>query len=145
MPDLSHESAVKFWNSFMGGSVAPVISFIEHTEDWVDSQNISTEEALQKLGSYLDTATDTSNLSETDLVNICAYIHLSQKLRIMQVVDSIAPGVATKMIKEAEKSAATNPAANTFLKRNLVFERIRIISRLFAPNRIQLVQKIYES
>ena len=129
----------------MGGAVAPIISFIEHTEDWVESQNISTEEALEKLGRYLDTATDASNLSESDLVNICAYIHLSQKLRIMQVVDSIAPGAATKMIKDAEKNAANNPAANTFLKRNLIFERMRIISRLLAPSRIQLVQKIYES
>ena len=57
MPDLSHESAVEFWNSFMGGSVAPIITFIEHTEDWVDSQNLSTEEALNKLGEYLDTVT----------------------------------------------------------------------------------------
>jgi len=49
------------------------------------------------------------------------------------------------MIKDAEKNAANNPAANTFLKRNLIFERMRIISRLLAPSRIQLVQKIYES
>ena len=129
----------------MGGAVAPIIKFIEHTEDWVESDNPATQEALVSLGEYLDTATDASNLAEIDLVRICAYLHLSQKLRIMQVVDSIAPGTATKMITEAEKNAVNDDAANAFLKRNLIFERIRIISRIVAPSRIQMVQKIYES
>ena len=145
MPDLSHESAIEFWKNFMGGAVLPIIEFIEHTESWVESHNPEIEGALTELGNYLDTATDASNLSEIDLVRICAYLHLSQKLRIMQLVDSIAPGAATKMIKEAEKSALDDGCAKTFLQRNLVFERMRISARLFSPARIQMVQKIYES
>jgi intracellular multiplication protein IcmW len=145
MPDLSHESAIEFWNGFMSGSIAHIIAFIEHTENWVNSSDPTVVESLAKLGTYLDTATEESNLSEEELVKICAALHLSQKLRIMQISDSISPGLATKMIKAAEANAADDNMSKIFLQRNLIFERMRIISRLLSPNRIQLVQKIYES
>lgn len=145
MPDLSHESSIEFWNGFMNGSISHIIKFIEHTESWVDKESPNVVESLSKLGSFFDTATESSTLSAEELVKICAGLHLSQKLRIMQLSDSVSPGLATKMIKAAEDNASKDDLNKIFLQRNLIFERMRIISRLLSPHRIQLVQKIYES
>lgn len=145
MPNLSHESSIEFWKDFMGGAVLNIIEFIEQTEDWVISNDPKIQEALEKLGSYLDTADNKTNLDHNHLIHICAYIHMSQKLRIMQALDNIQPGLATQLIQTAEKSAKSDKNAHTFLQRNLLFERMRILSRVLAPDRIQTVQKIYES
>ena len=144
MPDLSHESALDFWKTFMGGSVAHIIQFIEHTEDWV---NLSDEDqaALKDLGRYLDNINSDSKPSEADFAEACATLHLSQKLRIMQALDAVSPGFATRMISAAEKNAASSPLSKMFLQRNLIFERMRIISRVFSKSRLQLVQKLYEN
>ena len=143
MPDLSHESALDFWKTFMGGSVAHIIQFIEHTEDWVQ---LSEEDltALDEFGRYLDNVTSDTSMNEKDIAEVCAKLHLSQKLRIMQAVDAVSPGFATRMITAAEKNALSSELSKMFLQRNLIFERMRIISRVFSKSRLQLVQKLYE-
>ena len=144
MPDLSHESALDFWKTFMGGSVAHIIQFIEHTEDWVQ---LSEEDltALDEFGRYLDNVTSDTSMNEKDIAEVCAKLHLSQKLRIMQAVDAVSPGFATRMITAAEKNALSSELSKMFLQRNLIFERMRIISRVFSKSRLQLVQKLYEN
>ena len=141
MPDLSRESTLDFWMTFMGGSVSPIIEFIEHSEEWI---NIEDEAALSQLGQHLDTLSSESSLSELDYVRVCAKLYLSQKLRIMQILDSVSPGFATKMIDSAQNNASDDPLAKAFLQRNLIFERMRIMRRIFASDRVQLIQRLYE-
>lgn len=144
MPDLSHESALDFWKTFMGGSVAHIIQFIEHTEDWVQ---LSAEDsaALEDFGKHLDNINSDTKINEQDVAEACATLHLSQKLRVMQALDAVSPGFATRMITSAEKNAMNSERSKMFLQRNLIFERMRIISRVFSKSRLQLVQKLYEN
>lgn len=144
MASLDHESARSFWQDFMGGSVYPIISFIEESEDWVQVNTPEMQESLDKLGQYLDHPPTGVLLNHLDLVKSCALLYMSQKLRIMQIVDGITPGCATKMISEAEKHASTEPLARIFLDRNIRFERMRILSRVLDSKRIKIVQEIYE-
>jgi|AntRauTorckE5430_2_1112549.scaffolds.fasta_scaffold00045_35 intracellular multiplication protein IcmW len=145
MPDLSHEGSKQFWKEFMNGSIYKIIDFIEQTEDWVVSNDPKTIDALAQLSDYLEKADSKTEFPQKQFIHICAYAHLSQKLKIMHTLDTIQPGLATQLIQTAEKSPKSNLSASIFLKRNLLFERMRILSKILAPNRIQIVQKIYES
>lgn len=145
MNKLSHEASQQFWREFMGGSIYHIIDFIENTESWVTKDDSSVNEALGKLEGLIDKITESSNLDPKHLVSTCALLHLSQKLRVMQLSDTAAPGLATKMIKAAEQSASEDESCYISLQRNLIFERMRIIERILSPQRIQLVQKLYEA
>lgn len=129
----------------MGGSIYDIIDFIEQTEDWVVSNDPAVSEALDKLSQYFATADSKSAPPHADLIHICAFVYLSQKLRIMQSLDSMQPGLATQLIQSAEKAPKTENSAFVFLQRNLIFERMRILSRILDSGRIQLVKKLYES
>ena len=145
MAKLDHDSSRVFWQSFMGGSVYPVIEFIEETEDWIKLDHPDIDSALDELGTYLDAPPEKVAFDHLDLVRICATLHLSQKLRIMQIVDQISPGTATKMISTAEEHTESDELAKIFLARNIQFERMRILIRVMSPKRIKMVQEIYES
>jgi hypothetical protein len=44
----------------------------------------------------------------------------------------------------AEKMAGeNNPIPELFLRRNIVFERLRLLTRIFSPERMAFVQKIF--
>jgi intracellular multiplication protein IcmW len=145
MADLSHKSSVEFWQSFMNGAVYPIIEFIEGTEHFAEEHNANLTEDLERVGHFLGSATALADGSEEYLVKVCAPIYLSQKLRIMQLADALSPGCATRMIKKAEEKALEDKSCEIFLKRNLLFERLRIVSRIFTEERIQLVQGLYEA
>jgi len=66
-------------------------------------------------------------------------------LRIMQCLDTAHPGAASKLLMFAEKSNAS-PTNNIglFLRRNIVFERLRLLGRVFSEERFILVQNAIE-
>lgn len=145
MSDLSHDNAKQFWKDFMGGAIYDIIEFIEQTEDWVASEDPKAQASLDALSQHFNQATTNTGFSDQDLIQVCAYVYLSQKLRIMQLIDTLQPGGATQLIQTAENAPKSDKPAAVFLQRNLIFERMRILSRILDPNRIQLVQKIYET
>jgi intracellular multiplication protein IcmW len=60
-------------------------------------------------------------------------------------LDNAYPGAAAKVLMYAEentKSEQDNPGI--FLRRNIVFERLRLLGRVFAPDRLKLVLKALE-
>ena len=57
----------------------------------------------------------------------------------------VHPGSASKILIHAEeKSLGSHDAASFFLKRNIVFERLRLLSRTFSEYRLQLVSRALE-
>jgi len=66
----------------------------------------------------------------------------------MQFLDGLKPGTASKLLIYAEeqlKNTTTyTPDAALFLKRNLAFEKLQLLGRIFAPERINLVLKALE-
>jgi intracellular multiplication protein IcmW len=85
-------------------------------------------------------------LGKEDLfVSMSAHLKTSRILRILQAIDTIDPGSASKLLMYAEENnSPDNMMANLFLRRNIVFERLRLLSRVFSPERFTLVLKILE-
>ena len=145
MPDLSHEAVHQFWRSYQDPTIYRVISFMEGVEDWTHDQDPAVEKALQKLGKTLDNIENIELQQEELIVELVTHIKTGRGLRLLMCLDNAYPGAAAKVLMYAEehtKSEQDNPGI--FLRRNIVFERLRLLGRVFAPDRLKLVLKALE-
>jgi intracellular multiplication protein IcmW len=145
MPDLSAEASHQFWKDYNDKTIYRVISFMESVENWTLDGDPTLEEAIQALGEQLDYIGKQDLNQEDDLILLCANIRMSRSLRLLQSMDTANPGSASKLLIYAERNS-TDPddAPGLFLRRNIVFERLRLLTRVFAPDRIALVMKALE-
>ncbi|UTC24435.1 hypothetical protein MMH89_04280 [Candidatus Comchoanobacter bicostacola] len=144
MPELDLKSTRAFWMTHMSGSVFNVINFLEKHEQDLLADNPEVQTHLSSLGFLLSQADKLSDDRLQDAVNISANLHMSQKLRLMQLLDSVQPGFASKMIKQAEVDMDDDENAATFIERNTKFERVRILQEVYAPERMTMISEIYE-
>ncbi|HAT8178797.1 TPA: phosphoesterase [Legionella pneumophila] len=148
MPDLSHEAAAKYWFEYLDPMIYRVITFMESVENWTLDGNPELEEAMKQLGQELDDIEkiDLGLLAEEDkFIRIVGNIKSGRGLRLLQAIDTLHPGSASRVLIHAEEtSISSNDPAGFFLKRNIVFERLRLLSRVFCQYRLKLVLRALE-
>lgn len=145
MPDLSRAASHEFWHGFRDTSVYKVVSFMECVEDWTLDDDPKLEAALINLGDTLEDIGGIDLKEQDNFIKIATYIKASRMLRLMQSLDSAYPGAASKLLMHAEETTTSNDdVPGLFLKRNIVFERLRLLGRVFAPERLSLVLKALE-
>ena len=148
MPDLSPKGVHEFWKQYQDSMIYRVVSFLEGVEDWILDGDPSLEAEMKNLGQELDDISkiDLSKLShEPDFIEICNATSSARTLRLLQAIDTIHPGSASKLLIHAEEnSKSPEDPAGLFLRRNIVFERLRLLSRVFSSERTQLVLKALE-
>lgn len=148
MPDLSLAASSKYWFDYLDPMIYRVITFMEHVEDWTLDGNPEFEEAMVQLGKELDDLelVDLGLLSEEDkFINIVGNIKSGRGLRLLQAIDTVHPGSASRVLIHAEEtSLGSHDPAGFFLKRNIVFERLRLLSRVFSQYRLKLVMRALE-
>ncbi len=148
MPDLSHEAAAQYWSDYIDPMIYRVITFMESVEEWTLDGDPQLEQAIAQLGRELDdiAQVDLGLLSQEDaFIRLVGNIKSSRGLRLLQALDTAHPGSASKILIHAEETT-TGPhdAAGFFLKRNIVFERLRLLGRVFSDYRLQLVSRALE-
>ncbi len=145
MPNLSLDECRRFWSEYQDPIIYRVLTFMEGVEDWTLDGNPELEASMIKLGEILEDIGGVDLQHEDDFIKLAAYINATRNLRLLQSLDTAHPGAASKLLMHAEKAAAENDeVADLFLRRNIVFERLRLLTRVFSPERLQLVQKILE-
>ncbi len=148
MPDLSHEASSQYWFEYLDPMIYRVITFMESVEDWTLDGNPEFEEAMSQLGKELDDIEkiDMSLLGEEEkFIRIVGNIKSGRGLRLLQAIDVVHPGSASKVLIHAEEtSLGSFDPAGFFLKRNIVFERLRLLSRVFSPHRLRLIVRALE-
>jgi intracellular multiplication protein IcmW len=146
MPDLSYKACQKFWAEYSDQNVYKITSFMECTEDWtIDTEhNEELEKSIANLGKTLDKVGKIDLKDPAKLIEIIAYLKITRLLRILQAIDSANPGAASKILLRAEELSKTSKAAEVFLHRNVIFERLRLLSRIFSADRMQKIQNALE-
>jgi intracellular multiplication protein IcmW len=145
MPNLDLQSSHEFWKNYEDPMIYRVIAFMEAVESWTLDGDVNLEAAIKEFGDNLDQLSRFELSKEEQFVAVCAHIKTSRILRILQSIDSIDPGSASKVLMYAEENNnPDNILAGLFLRRNIVFERLRLLSRVFAPTRFELVLKALE-
>ena len=145
MPSLDAQEVHSFWSQYQDPTIYRVISFMEGVEHWTMDGNSAIEAGLTKLG---DTLEDIGNIDlklEKEMIEICAFLRTGRYLRLLMCFDMAYPGAAAKILMHAEEiTKANTDLPGIFLRRNIVFERLRLISRVFGPDRFKLITKALE-
>ena len=145
MPDLSHDAVHQFWKEYPDPMLYRVIAFMESVEEWTADNSPELETALAQLGETLDQIGNIEIGAEEEFVNVCASIKTGRCLRLLMALDTAYPGAASKVIMHAEKTSESDADnAGVFLRRNIVFERLRLLGRVFSKERFELVTKALE-
>ncbi|KTC82150.1 type IVB secretion system protein IcmW [Legionella sp. PATHC035] len=148
MPDLSHEASAQYWFEYIDPMIYRVITFMESVEDWTLDGNPEFEQAMEQLGRELDDIEkiDMGLLAEEEkFIRIVGNIKSGRGLRLLQAIDTVHPGSASRVLIHAEEtSTGSHDSAGVFLKRNIVFERLRLLSRVFCQYRLKLVLRALE-
>lgn len=145
MVDLSHEGSLKFWFEYKDPVIYRIITYMESVEHWTIDENAELESALTSLGEIMDNIGNVDLQKEDELIQVAAYIKASRALRLLQAMDTAHPGAASKLLTHAEKqSTSPDDAPGLFLRRNVVFERLRLLARVFSAERMALMQQALE-
>ena len=145
MNELSHQEIHRFWSQFQDPTIYKVICTMESVEDWCIDDDTQIEEALNKLAKTLSQLGNIELKNEAAFLDIVAQIKTGRGLRLLMCLDMAYPGAASKVIAFAEKKRQEgNKNAMFFLRRNLVFERLRLLSRVFSEDRLKLVTQALE-
>ncbi len=150
MPDLHLNAVNAFWDSYDRRTLYRVIVALERVEHWVLDDIPEVEAALIRLGEVMDRSQGFELSDEAKFIRILANTRASRALRLLQALDIAKPGSASQLLMYAEEASAEGEGkipdrfAQLFLKRNLVFERLQLLSRVFAPQRISLVLQALE-
>lgn len=145
MPKLDLTSSHEFWKNYDDPMIYRVISFMESVEHFSMDGNPALERAITKLGDGLDELSSFELGKEDQFITLCSHIKTSRILRLLQSIDTIDPGSASKLLMYAEENnSPEHVMAGLFLRRNIVFERLRLLARVFSAERFKLVLKVLE-
>ena len=140
MPDLSPSASHRFWFEYNDHAIYKAIGFLESVENWTLENTENMPESLKKLGQALETIGQLEFANESLFVKAGAYLKSSQILRILQAIDVAHPGAASKVLVYAEENMGEDddPRMRFFIQRNIAFERLRLLSRVFSHDRMKL-------
>lgn len=148
MVDLSHEAAHEYWHAYPDPMIYRVVTFMESVENWTLDGDTELEEAINELGNELGDLdrVDLSELGHQDLfIRLACNIKASRSLRLLQAIDTEQPGSASRLLVYAEENSESGEdPTGIFLRRNIVFERLRLLARVFSEQRFQLVTQALE-
>ncbi len=145
MPDLSNKACHEFWHEYRDPMIYRVICFMESVEDWTLDNHPELEAAMDELGTSLEDIGNIDLQNENEFIRVAAYIKAGRGLRLLQTLDTAYPGAASKLLMHAEENTTSSEdVPGMFLRRNIVFERLRLLGRVFAPERFNLVLKALE-
>ena len=149
MPDFSTAAVHEFWYDYDKRILYRIVTSMERMETWAIDNDPTIDPLFNQMGEALDGIAGTAEFKEEAIIiRILANTHSARAIRFMQYLDSIKPGTASKLLVYAEeqtKGATKNYYCDLFLKRNLVFERMQLLSRVFSPERINLVLRALEN
>ena len=149
MPSLFTKEVHEFWNAYPDPTIYRVIMFMEAVEPYLERNDDHEFVAvLEKLGKELDdiSAVNFNEFSEKDLqIAIAVQLKTGAALRFLHIMDTVHPGCASRLLMYAEENTVSEEDNNgLFLRRNVVFERLRLMARVLSPERFALLRKALE-
>lgn len=148
MPDMTLEGAHRFWSQYQDPIIYRVVAFMESVETWPLDGDEGLETALKQLSEELDdiSKVDFSKLNqEMLLMQVAGHLRMSRALRFLHIIDTAHPGTAAKLFAHAEQvTQKLDDPPGLLLRRNVVFERLRLLARVFSQERFSLILKALE-
>lgn len=145
MADLTRKGSHEFWSKFLDPKVYRAIVMLETAENWTVDQDPEVDIAITTLGKKMAHLENVEIDDYASIIELIAYVKTSRNLRFLQALDHVMPGTASKTIGYAEENQLKDTNCKVFIERNILFERFRILSRVFQMDRIENIKKALES
>jgi hypothetical protein len=136
--DASHH----YWSMYQDPSVYKAILNMETQEHWTLDGHPEIESSLDEYYQYINNKNEITN--KTGLIRCLAVIKSSRVLYLMQIFDKSSPGFASSLLNYANENKNQEKWIFLFIQRNLIFERLRLIHRLFNKERLDFIQEALE-
>lgn len=144
MPDLSYEACHEYWSKHPDPSVYKAICFMESVEDWAADSDAEVDQLFSDLGSALSGVEDLELEYASEIIFVAAQVKASRKLMLMQILNESSPGYVARLLRHAEKSQENKKINQLFLKRNILFERLRLLGKIFDPQATKKIKEVLE-
>ena len=144
MVELTREDAHRYWRSYSDPRVYRALVSMESMEDWTLDGDPELEQAMTEFGLALDGIKDLDLEEQGRFVQVLSRLHMTRVLYIMQLLDQGLPGSASKLLAYAESHYETDSDAKLFVNRNILFERLRLLARVFSYDRFKQLQAVFE-
>jgi intracellular multiplication protein IcmW len=145
MAELDLETSHRFWRDYEDPIIYRVVAFMESMEDWTFDGDENLEALISEFSNKLTTLKNFELEKEEEFIALSCHIKMTRILRLLQAIDTVDPGSASKLLMYAEEnSSAENPRADMFLRRNIIFERLRLLTRVFSDERFNVVMNALE-
>ncbi len=145
MPEFTLEASNEFWKNFSDPMIYRVIAFMESVENFTLDGDPAIEKTMKRLGDAFEDLNSFTLDKEDKFVALSAHLKSSRILHLLQTIDTIDPGSASRLLMYSEENNnPAHPLAELFLRRNIAFERLRLLGRIFSEERIKLLLDILE-
>ena len=144
MVELNLTDSINYWANYPDKTIFRIIKHMEKSESWTFDGQESVEAAFDRLEAAMDQISGIEITDQNEILAIIAYIKTSRYLKILQSMDIVNPGSAAKVIAQAEKEPDISPANKLFLQRNIIFERLRLLTRIFSQTNMDILIKAFE-
>ncbi len=131
----------EYWFQYNDPNLYKALVTLESVENWTVENNDSVQQSLTRLSKAIESLSDKKDFNQHELfVGATNPLKSSQIMRILQALNLSHPiqGAATKVIAYAESDTSISEN-HTFVERNIAFERLRLMARIFSQQRMQKV------
>src|SRR3990167_1227130 len=104
MPKFDLAASHEFWKNYDDPMIYRVIAFMETVEHFTHDGDPPLEATMNEIGEAFDALSSFELGKEEQFVALCAHLKTSRILRLLQAVDTIDPGSASKLLMYAEEN-----------------------------------------
>src|SRR5262245_15863196 len=98
MPKLDLTSSHEFWKNYDDPMIYRVIAFMETVENFTLDGTPALEQIINNLGEQLDQLSSFELGKEDQFITLSSHLKTSRILRLLQSIDTIDPGSASKLL-----------------------------------------------
>ena len=144
MPEFSHEKCHEYWAKHSDPMVYKALCFMESVEDWAIDENEEFDAVFVSLGESLINIDNIDLKHADEFIKSCAYVKATRQLMLLQTLNEAYPGAVAKLISHAESNKSERHN-KLFLERHVLFERLRLLGKIFAPATTKKIKEVLES
>jgi intracellular multiplication protein IcmW len=142
---LDAHSVHAFWRDYTNPMVYKILVFLEASEHWTLDDAQGVPEALQALADALSKFDKKELVNLDEIIQVLVYLKHTKMLRILDHLNKAHPGSVSALFAYSEEASKTpNDMPGLLLRRHVVFDRLVVLTRVFAMDRLKLVTSILE-
>lgn len=146
MTDLSRKASHQYWSSYPDPMIYKVLTMMESVEKWTLDGNEEYEKIVAKLVEAIDNIGNIKLSKEEDFIKVALHLKATRMLYILQTIDLANPGTACRILTYSDNHKVDKAeSCGVFTRRNIEFERLRLLGRIFSKENLDLIVRALEN